>query len=240
MRVFFVIAARGGSKGVPKKNLVMLGGVPLVAYKIITANKCRFDNRIIVSTDDNDIAAVARTYGAEVPFMRPDYLATDEASSIDVVLHAMEWLEKNDESPFDYICLLEPSSPFLSGDDLNKAIEIMIEKDADTLLGIRAVDTNRIFINELDSRGGLSKFYYALRELDSVRRQDQCEEYTLNGCIYLAKYSYFKEHKSFHSINSIPFIMAREYSIEIDTYDDLEYARYLIERRIIDIGLWLK
>ena len=97
MKVLFIITARGGSKGIPKKNIKILGKLPLIAYNIISAQKCNIKKRIIVSTDDPEIAEVALRYGAEVPFKRPKELATDEASSIDVVIHAMEWIEENDK-----------------------------------------------------------------------------------------------------------------------------------------------
>ena len=96
MRIFFVIAARGGSQGIPRKNIIQLGKYPLIAYKIIAAQKCKYEKRIIVSTDDEEIADVARKYGAEVPFMRPAKLASNTASSISVVDHAVEWIREND------------------------------------------------------------------------------------------------------------------------------------------------
>ena len=95
MKVLFIITARGGSKGVPRKNIVDMGGLPLIAYKIISAKNSRFDKRIIVSTEDDEIAEIARRYGAEVPFKRPEELAADNADSMDVVYHAMKWIEKN-------------------------------------------------------------------------------------------------------------------------------------------------
>lgn len=238
MRVLFVITARGGSKGVPRKNIKMLEGLPLVAYKIIAAKKSRFDKRIIVSTDDNEIAEISKEYGAEVPFMRPDYLATDTAESVDVVLHAMKWADENDKDKFDYVCLLEPSSPFASYQDLNNALELIIKNDADTLLGMREVGITSNFIHSLDEYEKLSEFYYAVRDLKSTRRQSQKKEYTMNGCMYIAKWDYFIKNKMFHSINSIPYIMPEENSIEIDTMLDYEVAGKIMESGLIDKNLW--
>ena len=129
MKVLFVITARGGSKGVPRKNIKMLGPFPLLAYKIISAKKCNVNKRIIVSTDDKEIAAVSKKYGAEVPFIRPDFLATDTASSMDVVEHTMQWIKENDKEKYEYVCLLEPSSPFASYEDLNIAFKLIKEKN---------------------------------------------------------------------------------------------------------------
>lgn len=238
MRVLFVIAARGGSKGVPGKNIKMLGGLPLIAYKIIAARKCRYASRIIVSTDDEDIAEVSREYGAEVPFMRPDELATDSAGSVDVVLHVMNWVSKNDKEYYDYVCLLEPSSPFASYIDLNNALKMIEENDADTLVGMKEAEVATNFIHPLDKNGGLSEFYYAIKDLKSVRRQNQRKEYTMNGCMYIAKWDYFLNNKLFHSEKSLPYIMSEESSIEIDTMFNYEMACAVFRKGLININLW--
>ena len=238
MRILFVVTARGGSKGVPNKNIIDLGGLPLLAYKIIAAQRCGFDHRIIVSTDSEKIAAIATEYGADVPFMRPDYLATDTASSVDVISHALEWVEKNDDRAYDYVCMLEPSSPFLSYKDIDNCFNILLSSDADTLLGMRETEVAKVFIHTLDDNGGLSLFYEAIKDMKSIRRQDQAPEYTMNGCIYVAKTQYFKDHKLFHSINSVPYIMPGEKSIEIDTMDDYRYAQYLIKENLVDLQDW--
>lgn len=237
MRVLFVITARGGSKGIPKKNISKLGGMPLIAYKINAAKKCKFDKRIIVSTDDEEIATVARQYGAEVPFIRPSVLATDIARSEDVVLHAIEWVKLHDEKKYDYVCLLEPSSPFLTYKDIDEALERMVESRADTLLGMKKVDVNRKLINTLDERGMLGNFFKEISGMESVRRQDFVNEYTMNGCIYIARLSYFEQKKTFHSLNSIPYIMSKEKSVEIDTPYDLLFAEFLIKNAVIDISM---
>lgn len=238
MKVLFVITARGGSKGVPRKNIKMIEGIPLVAYKIIAAQKCQYEKRIIVSTDDEEIAEVSRKYGAEVPFMRPIELATDSASSVDVVLHTMNWVTDNSKEIYDYVCLLEPSSPFASYKDLDEALRLIEEKDADTLLGMKEVDVSTNFIHSLDKDGKLSEFYYAIKDLKSIRRQEQQKEYTMNGCMYIAKWEYFMKNKLFHSENSIPYIMSDESSIEIDTMLNYEVACKIAKKELIDIKLW--
>lgn len=238
MKVLFVITARGGSKGVPKKNIRMLGELPLIAYKIIAAQKCNVEKRIIVSTDDKEIANIAIKYGADVPFIRPDFLATDSASSMDVVEHAMKWIEENDSEKYDYVCMLEPSSPFASYKDFNKAFELLKESDADTLLGMKEAEVSTVFIHSLDAKGKLSVFYHAIKDMKSVRRQDQEKEYTMNGCIYVAKWDYFVKNKLFHSENSIPYIMSDVSSIEIDSLYNYEVACAIVEKGLIDVELW--
>lgn len=238
MKVLFVVAARGGSKGVPRKNIRLLGGMPLIAYKIVSAQKCYYEHRIIVSTDDEEIANIAKGYGADVPFMRPKELSGDTVSSIDVVLHAMDWITKNDSEKYDYVCLLEPSSPFASYADLNASLKLIEEKQADTLLGMKEVEVSSDFIHALDKHGGLSEFYYTIENMTSIRRQDQKQEYTMNGCMYIARWDYFVKNKQFHSVNSIPYIMPEERSIEIDTLLDYEIACMFVDKGIVDIGLW--
>lgn len=238
MKVLFVIAARGGSKGVPRKNIRLLGGIPLIAYKIISAQKCHYQSRIIVSTDDVEIANIGKEYGADVPFMRPEELSNDTASSIDVVLHAMDWISENDSETYEYVCLLEPSSPFASYVDLNAALNLIEKKQADTLLGMKEVEVSRNFIHPLDEQRGLAEFYYAIEDMHSIRRQDQRKEYTMNGCMYIARWDYFIINKQFHSVNSIPYIMPEEKSIEIDTMLDYEIACMFVEKGIVDIKLW--
>lgn len=238
MRVLFIITARGGSKGVPRKNIKPICGLPLIAFKIMAAQKTKFEKRIIVSTDDEEIADVAREYGAEVPFLRPDYLASDEASSIDVVLHAMNWIRENDTTDYDYVCLLEPSSPFTKASDLDMAVELLYKKGADTLLGMKEVEVTRNFINVLDTNGGLSFFYDEMQNIKSARRQDQATEYTMNGCMYISRWDYFMENKTFHSKNSLPYIMPEVQSLEIDNMIDYYFACYLVEKGLIDISDW--
>lgn len=238
MKVLFIITARGGSKGVPRKNVKMIGGLPLIAYKIIAAKKCNVEKRIIVSTDDKEIADISIKYGAEVPFVRPEYLATDTASSMDVVEHAMDWIKKNDEVKYDYVCLLEPSSPFASYKDLDNALKLIEEKKADTLLSMKEVEVNKVFIHSLDDDNKLSLFYQAVKELKSARRQDQKKEYTMNGCMYIAKWDYFEKYKLFHSENSIPYIMPEENSIEIDSILSYHVACSIAEKSLIDLKLW--
>lgn len=238
MKILFVVTARGGSKGVPRKNIAQIGGIPLIGYKILAARRCKFENRIIVSTDDEEIAAIAIKFGAEVPFMRPVYLAADDAGSMDVVDHAVNWVIDDDGGNYDYICLLEPSSPFLSYIDINKAFDLLIEKDADTLLGMKEVEVCREFINTLDEKGGLSFFYDSIRKLKSVRRQDQKPEYTMNGCIYAAKWEYYLHNHIFYAENSIPYIMPIEQSIEVDTQFDLFLAKSIVNERLVDVSMW--
>jgi CMP-N,N'-diacetyllegionaminic acid synthase len=137
MKVLFVAIARGGSKGVPQKNLKKISGLELVAFKIISGIKSKYCSRLILSTDDAMIASVGKRYGAEVPFLRPPHLATDEASSDDVLLHAMEFVQFN--SPhvtYDAVMLLEAATPLAVADDNDNAIKMMASTNANMVVGM--------------------------------------------------------------------------------------------------------
>ena len=138
-RILGLINARGGSKGIPGKNTKPLLGKPLIAWSVETAKACPSINRVIVSTEDKTIANIAREYGAETPFMRPKELATDECLQIDVIIHAVEWLEKTEGSKYDYICLLQPTCPVRLVDDVEGALKLLIESKADSVITVAPV-----------------------------------------------------------------------------------------------------
>lgn len=240
MKILYLITARGGSKGVKRKNIREIGGLPLVAFKIIAAQKCKYDGRIIVSTDDQEIADVCAKYGAEVPFMRPDYLSSDTATSLDVVEHAVQWIEANDTEKYDYIFLLEPASPFGTSEDFEKAIELMMSTDADSVLGVKEAEKNSKFIKTLDENGRMSNFYREVVKLSNINRQAQEKEYVVNGCLYVIKWDYFKKNKMIWAENSVPYIMPDVYSVDINNEIDLGYANYLVESGNVDMGYWNK
>lgn len=238
MKILFLIVARQGSKGVPNKNIRELSGIPLLAFKAISALKSDYCSRLIISTDSETIGNLARRYNVEFPFIRPDYLATDTASSIDVVLHAMDWIEMYDNQRYDALALLEPSSPFLTYLDINNAVRLYEEKKAISILGVKETEVNTSFIAEIGEDLNMIKHYEKILALSKLRRQDFKKEYTMNGAIYLCDWEYLKKKKSFHSEKTYAYIMPSERSIEIDNVQDLSYANYLITNRIIDIGLW--
>lgn len=238
MRILYIITARGGSKGVPNKNIIELGGLPLLAYKAIAVKESDYLDRIILSTDSQEIAETAKRFNIEVPFIRPSELATDTASSIDVVCHAMDWVENNDPVKYDAICLLEPSSPFLSYEDVNHAMELFIEKDANAVLGVKEMEVNSLFISEIEDDLAMVKQFEKIKTLRSFNRQDMKRQYTMNGAIYIAKWDFFKKQKSFHSEKTYAYVMPSERSIEIDEMIDLYFARFLVENNLIDRNLW--
>ena len=238
MKILFLIVARQGSKGVPNKNIRELCGIPLFAFKAISALKSDYCSRLIMSTDSEVIGNLAKKYNVEVPFIRPDYLATDTASSIDVVLHAMDWIEGHDNQRYDALALLEPSSPFLTYFDINNAVRLYEEKHAISILGVKETEVSTSFIAEIGEDLSMKKHYEKVLALSKLRRQDFNKEYTMNGAIYLCDLEYLKKKKSFHSEKTYAYIMPSERSIEIDNIQDYNYASYLITSNIIDIRFW--
>jgi len=232
----FLITARAGSKGVKDKNICEIGGLPLLAFKAISAKRSKYCDRLVISTDSEEIAGIAAKYGVEVPFIRPDYLAEDTSSSIDVILHAIDFIEKNDKHSYDTITLLQPSSPFATYDDLNNAIDLYHQKKATSVIGMKESITST-FIATLDSDQKMSNHYKKMNNTNGVRRQDFIQEYTMNGTLYVIDRNYIKKEKKIYSENSYGYIMKSEYSVDIDDYVDLHYATYLYEN-VLNKAYW--
>jgi CMP-N,N'-diacetyllegionaminic acid synthase len=236
MNTLFLIIARGGSKGLPSKNIRKVAGIPMIGYKAISARQCDYCTRLIASTDSEEIADVALEYGSEVPFIRPDYLATDTTSSMDVVIHAMNWIEKNDTTKYDALFLLQPSSPFATYEDFNRAVRLMLSKKAIGVISVVEQKTNSMLVANLDPDGGMSNFYKKINAHD-VRRQAFKKEYTMNGGIYVASWEYLKKFKTFHSDKTYAYIMPQERSLDIDSLYDLKLAEFLA-REVLDVNKW--
>ncbi len=240
MKTLFLITARGGSKGVPRKNLLEIAGVSLVGFKAISARKSKYCERLIISTDSFEIQENARQYGVEVPFTRPAELATDTASSKDVVLHAMEWIEANTDERYEALMLLEPAAPFARPTDYDHAVEMMVALGADVVVGMRPVKISTVFVGPLDERGRIASIIDKMRGLQATRRQDLPQEYTMNAALYLCKWDCFKKHKNIYHDHekTYGYVMEPEYSVEIDTMMDLHWAEFLVEKGYIDLSHW--
>lgn len=240
MKVLALVIARGGSRGVPGKNLKLLGGLPLVAYKIISALRTPGVNRVILSTDSPEIQAVGRQYGAETPFLRPPELATDTASSDEVALHAMAWVESQGGPVPDALLLLEPSTPFATADDYTRAIALMQARQAVMVVGMVSHKTNRVFIGEMPAETSIGPIIGQMEALRRLDRQALPKNYTMNGGFYLLKWSHFREARRRYvdPENSYGVIMDEYHSIEIDEPIDLAWAQFLIERGYVDPSPW--
>ena len=189
-KVLAIIPARGGSKGVPRKNIRMLCGKPLIAYAIRAALDSRVINKVVVSTDDKEIARVAKKYGAEVPFLRPAHLATDKALTEPAMMHAVEEIEKSGYQP-DYVALIQCTSPLLTSAVIQKAIHLLVNNNLDSCLTVGPLIHGHEFRwDELPKRNGVFAPAYDLDH--RPRRQDSPPIYIENGAFYVTRTHLFK------------------------------------------------
>ena len=240
MNVLFVMLARGGSKGIPGKNLRTIDGHSLIEFKArgaLRANSCR---RIMISTDNADIRAEAERHGVTAPFVRPAELATDRSSSTDVLLHAMNWVETNWDERFDALMLLEPTTPFTRPQDYDAAVELMREHDAALVVGMRELEISSVFVGPLDEHGRITTIIDKMARIDSYRRQDQPPEYTMNGALYLVRWETLKATRQIYADRerSYGYAMDPFYSIEIDRPIDLAWAEFLLTHGHVDRSNW--
>lgn len=238
--ILYLIVARGGSKGLPGKNLRTIAGISLVGYKALSARRSKYCSRLVISTDSAEIQEDARRYGVEVPFTRPAELASDTASSNDVVLHAIEHFERREGRRYDAVMLLEPSSPFARGSDYDGAVEQFIGTQANLVVGMREVDVSSVFHGPLGRDGSIETIINKIKTIPSNRRQDQVQEYTMNGALYLIGWDYMKEAKKiyFDENKSFGYAMDRYHSMEIENAYDLALAEFMVERGYINSSDW--
>jgi CMP-N,N'-diacetyllegionaminic acid synthase len=223
-RFLAIIPARGGSKRLPRKNILDLAGKPLISWTIEAARQSKYLDGIIVSTDDEEIAEVASSCGASV-VIRPDDLASDTASSLDVVFHAIESQVIN----YDYILLLQPTSPLRSYNHINEAIELLFDKKADAVVSVCETEHSPLWANVLPENGNMDNFLVS--DVKNKRSQDLPSFYTLNGALYLVDKNKLQSEKSFFlDKNTYAYLMSREDSIDIDTLLDFQIADLIMNK----------
>lgn len=230
MRTVAIICARGGSKGVPGKNIRLLAGKPLLAYTIEHALACKGIKRTIVSTDSDEIAKVAREYGAEVPFMRPKELATDQISKIPVLQHAINFIEKEEGKKLDIIVDLDPTSPFREVSDIERCLETLKKKDTDSVVTIYEAHHNPYF-NMLEEKGD----YLVLSKKPKkpiLRRQDAPRVYQMNACVFAVWRNMLMKKGTYFTNKMRGILMPIERSLMIDTEYEFKIADFLMSERI--------
>ena len=228
-RCLAIIPARGGSEGVPKKNITPLAGKPLLAWTVESAMRSDCLDRIIVSTDDPEIAAVAQSLGVEIPYMRPKELAQDVTPGILPILHAAEWLEMNEDYRADFILCLQPTSPLRTAEDIDAALNLVLQKNGDAIVSVTPVECHPYWMKQIDKTGHMHDFITL--ETPITRRQDLPPLYSLNGALYLARWSILLELRTWYTDNTIAFVMPRERSLEIDSSWDLYLAELILKNR---------
>jgi CMP-N-acetylneuraminic acid synthetase len=225
LKILGIIPARGGSKGIPHKNIIDLCGRPLISYTIEAGLESKYMDYVMVSTDDEEIADVAKKCGAEVPFMRPAELATDTATTLDAILHALNTLKERGMD-FDLLVLLQPTQPLRTADDIDRSIELCVSEGCLPLVSVSEVDDHPLLIRTI-SGNRLSKM---LDVSSTCRRQDMPAYYRVNGCIYINRIDEIDETTSFND-NILPFVMERSHSVDIDELRDLAVAEYYLKER---------
>lgn len=227
-KILGVITARGGSKGVPGKNIKLLCGKPLIQYTIDCAAEVSFlFHRILVSTDDHDIADVARKCGADVPFIRPHHLALDATPTLPVILHAVEFVEQRDSAAIDWVMILQPTSPLRQAKDIAACVELADEDDCDTVVSVFNANSHHpLKMKQFDERGFLKSYLTDLPE--PTRRQElQPTVYQRNGAIYLVRKSVLQSG-SLYGSRVKPYLMPEERSLDIDTLYQFRLAESLV------------
>jgi len=228
-RILAIIPARGGSKGIPYKNIIDLNGKPLISYSIMAALNSEYIDYVLVSTDDLKIAKRAEEYGAKVPFIRPAEYAQDKSNIIDVITHAIIYLKECREV-FDTMILLQPTQPLRTTADIDKAIETFFENAEESLVSICEVDDSPLLMRTLN-KGKMTKL---LNVSSTCRRQDMPSYYRVNGCIYINNIDSLNFDTSLND-NTLPFIMKKSHSVDIDDMIDLEVAKYYLSEKQLEM-----
>jgi len=230
LKTLAIVTARGGSKGIPRKNIVDLGGKPLISYCLEAIKKSKTVDRLIVTTDDKEIAKVAIKYGAEVPFMRPAELAQDKTPNILAIIHALEWFEDNEGYRPDYVLLVHPTGPFIRAEQIDKVFKLIIEKRVDS--GITMVEVPRNFhpyhVRIIDKDGYLQfeqpRLHYA-----HPNRQSDPKRYAF-GNLYWFKRDFYLDKKALEVGRRVGMIIDQISAFDINTPDDLKIAKILIKK----------
>ena len=227
MKNLAIIPARSGSKGVTNKNIRDLYGKPLMAYSIEAAIKSKCFNNIMVSTDSELYASVARTYGAEVPFLRSAQTSLDSSSSWDAVDEVLRGYEDMGNS-YDSFCLLQPTSPLRTADDIKNAYELLNKKNGFAVISMTALEHPIEWCGQIGESLSLNGFSF---RKEDARRQQMATTYRPNGAIYVVKVGEFRKNRFLYRKGAYAYIMPHIRSVDIDTELDFGYAEYLMSRR---------
>lgn len=211
-----IIPARGGSKGIPNKNIVDVYGKPLIGYTIEAAKQSKYLDHIYVSTDSESIAQVCRNYGININELRPSELATDEAQTIDVLRHVLGNIPLGS---FDYAVLLQPTQPLRMAKHIDEAIEMVTPDSIESIVSVNEVSEHPIFMRIIASDGKLNSI---LKVSSTVRRQDLDTFYKVNGAIYINRVDQILNSAVSLNDNIYPYIMDKSFDLDIDTADDLD------------------
>ena len=221
--IIAIIPARGGSKRLPGKNIKLLAGKPLIAWTIEAALESKVFDHVFVSTDCDEIAQVSKSHGAEVPFLRPAEIATDTATTNDVVNHLVEWFEKQHNREVTTVAILQPTSPLRNAKHIQEAFQVMKDKQAKAIISVCELEHPIQFCNTLGLDGSMDGF---IDPKNIQRTQDLEPYYRLNGAIYILSREYVNKFSEMYSEGTYSYLMSSQVSIDIDTYEDFKLAEF--------------
>ncbi|MDB4020980.1 acylneuraminate cytidylyltransferase family protein [Litorivicinus sp.] len=224
-----IIPARGGSKGVPGKNIRWLGGKPLIHWTIEAAKLSEKVDRIVLSTDDPKIAEICKPTGIEIPFLRPDELATDDSLAIDNYLYTMDQLNREHGYDKDEFVVFLPTVPFRSASDIDQAITMFYEKKADSVISCSQLQHPISWILAANEKGQIKR-RLQFEESKTFNRQSVSQSYIPNGGIYVLKASKISAEGSYYSEKTYAYLMPSERSIDIDTEFDFMIAEFIADK----------
>lgn len=227
-RVPVIITARGGSKGIPGKNIAPCGGKPLIAWTIEAACAATLVDRVIVSTDDDRIADAARLHGGEVPFRRPAELAGDHSSHVAVVQHAVRWLEENG-GEYEYIVLIQPTSPLLMAEDIDAVVRLALENGYDSVITVFETEQHPYFVRRFLPDGTLE--YFSQEGRAYTRRQDLPLAYAEAGAVYVIRRDILMRDNCLETAHPRAWVLPRERALDVDEPWDLHLADLILTAR---------
>jgi len=227
-KILCVIPARGGSKGLPGKNIKELAGKPLIGYTIEQAKKSKYIDRVIVSTDTIEIADISKKFGAEIPYMRPQELAEDNVATIDVLLHVIDWMEQKEKYFFDILVLLHVTTPLRETADIDNCISILVTKKADNVFSVTEAHRNPYFNMVEVTRNGKIKL---VKKGNFNTRQSAPKVFDMNSSIYVWWKDILKKKKKIFLNGTEIYIMPNERSIDIDNIFDFKIAEMLLKEK---------
>ena len=227
MKICSIITARGGSKGIPRKNIKSLNGKPVLAYSIEHSISTKLIENTYVSTEDKEISKVSRDFGAKI-IKRPEELAEDTSSSVDVVLHSLEYLENKSELP-DFFVLLQPTSPLRTSKDIENAIKLFIDNECDSLISVCEISHASMLSLSLKNDFLVPN---CDEEFLNKRRQDLPTYYSPNGAIYITTPESLRKNNTFIPKKTIPYVMPKERSVDLDTPFDFKLAEFLLKNKM--------
>ncbi|WP_339799092.1 acylneuraminate cytidylyltransferase family protein [Paenibacillus sp. FSL R5-0744] len=222
-KILAIIPARGGSKGVPHKNIKKLAGKPLISWTIEEAKKSRYIDRLILSSDDHKIIEIARSQGCDAPFIRPKHLSEDTTPGIDPVLHAINQLPS-----FDYVVLLQPTSPLRLVEDIDGCIENIVNMGAPACVSVTKTNESPYWMYTLKENNMLKQLIVQEKEIE--RRQELPEVYYTNGAVYVADVNWLLKSGTFLEKETVAYVMPRNRSNDIDTEEDFLICEYFLGR----------